>query len=231
MGQYYKPVILDTNKKTVVKWMYSHDYGNGLKLMEHSFLENDFVGAFESLLIDNPQHVVWAGDYAKSCKGRLTNVYDRCTDNTKVHPSEISPQTVDAKFIVNYTKKQFIDKTKVPSYDGGWKIHPLPLMTCEGNCEGGGDFFGKDLSGLVGSWARDLISVENEVPKGFEEIRFNLVEGTPDIKPRAKSLKKINSDFLKHKGLTKEEIETLFNLFGKINLTDENVNEFLTGLK
>lgn len=231
MGQYYHPVILDADKKTVLSWMYSHDFGSGLKLMEHSYLGNDFVGAFESLLVGNPQHVVWAGDYADACPKLKTKVYDRCTDKTKISLNKISPQTVDAKFIVNHTKKQFIDKSKVPSYNGGWQIHPLPLMTCEGNGSGGGDFYEKDLKGLIGSWARDLISVENEVPKGFKEIRFNFIEGIPDKKPRAKNLKKINLKFLKQKGLTEEEANTLCELFGKIKLTEENVNEFLTGLK
>lgn len=49
MGQYYKPVILAENKKTVKAWVYSHSYG--LKLMEHSWSKNDFVGAVEKQMI------------------------------------------------------------------------------------------------------------------------------------------------------------------------------------
>ena len=64
MGQYYKPCILGGNKKTVKAWMYSHEYDNGLKLMEHSYIGNSFVSAFESLIKNKPQRVVWAGDYA-----------------------------------------------------------------------------------------------------------------------------------------------------------------------
>ena len=46
MGQYYKPV----NTKTM-KWLYSHSYdGNGLKLTEHSWVGNTFVGAVMTLL-------------------------------------------------------------------------------------------------------------------------------------------------------------------------------------
>ena len=40
MGQYYKPINLDDKQ-----WLYSHDFGDGLKLMEHSWIGNDFVGA------------------------------------------------------------------------------------------------------------------------------------------------------------------------------------------
>jgi hypothetical protein len=63
MGQYYKPVNLDT-----MEYLYSHDFDNGLKLMEHSYIGNNFVGAVERLLSpEGPWHrcrLVWAGDYA-----------------------------------------------------------------------------------------------------------------------------------------------------------------------
>ena len=74
MGQYFKPVILKEKENSeqaeqVIAWMYSHNYGNGLKLMEHSWLKNDFVNTFESLLAPNAEYhksrVVWAGDYAE----------------------------------------------------------------------------------------------------------------------------------------------------------------------
>jgi len=42
------------------------------------------------------------------------------------------------------------------------------------NGRGGGDFRGE--SDLVGSWARDLISVSKELPTGYKELIFDLVE-------------------------------------------------------
>ena len=47
-------------------------------------------------------------------------------------------------------------------------IHPLPLLTVEGNGRGGGDL-GQPPS-WVGSWSRDVISVEEGVPEGFEQL-------------------------------------------------------------
>ena len=44
----------------------------------------------------------------------------------------------ETRYLVNHDKKQFVDKTKVPTDSDGWKIHPLPLLTCEGNGRGGG---------------------------------------------------------------------------------------------
>ena len=177
MGQYYKVALLAaSNKKTIVKWFYSHSYGNGLKLMEHSWLGNKFVGAVESVLLKNPQIVVWAGDYAEPCNKGGANVYTRCKDDeTRVSPKDVLPQSVRASFIVNHTTKEFIDKRKVPSIKG-WRIHPLSLMTCEGNKSGGGDFYGDDPNKLVGSWARNLISIERKQPEGYKEVFFNLVE-------------------------------------------------------
>jgi hypothetical protein len=57
----------------------------------------------------------------------------------------------------------------------GWQIHPLPLLTCEGNGRGGGDYGGNDQN-LVGLWARNTISVSNDIPDGYEELLFTLHE-------------------------------------------------------
>ena len=175
MGQYYSACVLKENKTTPKAWVYSHDFGNGLKLMEHSYLTNNFVEAFETLIFENPQRVVWGGDYANNCKGRKTNIYDRCNDKIKVIP-ENRIDVKQGKYILNHTKKTFVDKTKVPSYNDGYRIHPLPLLTCEGCGGGGGDFFGKDENKIVGSWARDIISVQGTKPKGFTELIFDLIE-------------------------------------------------------
>jgi len=47
----------------------------------------------------------------------------------------------------------------------------------EDNGQGGGDFGGNDPNNLVGSWARDLISVATRKPsKDFKEVLFTLIE-------------------------------------------------------
>jgi hypothetical protein len=180
MGQYFKPTILKENKKTVDKFLYSWDYDNGLKLMEHSYIGNTLVSAFEQLIQDNPQRVVWAGDYADECKGRKSNVYHRCKDSLKANPNQLENATEYAyPFIINHSKKEFVNKHNVKEMSAEWadgmKIHPLPLLTCEGNNRGGGDFRG-DEKGIVGRWARDIIEVSVNEPKGFKEIVFDLDE-------------------------------------------------------
>ena len=56
MGQYFHGVILNSHKKNypnkekVKAWLSPYDYGNGAKLMEHSYIGNDYVSAFEALI-------------------------------------------------------------------------------------------------------------------------------------------------------------------------------------
>lgn len=88
---------------------------------------------------------------------------------------KVAPLT--AKYLINYDKKEFVDKTKVPKDSDGWQMHPLPILTCEGNGRGGGDFRGE--SKLIGSWSRDRIGVvtkKSDIPKDFKEVIFDLKE-------------------------------------------------------
>jgi hypothetical protein len=185
MGQYYKPCLLDKRKRTVKSWVLTHDYKNGLKLMEHSWIGNNFMNIIETLLSPGgawyKQPLVWAGDYAEPKKGRKNNCYSLAPDEKKLTPADVDFTDnipADKRYILNHTKKRFVDKTKVPISDEEYKmyIHPLSLLTCEGNGGGGGDFFGRDDKSIVGSWARHIISVEGEVPKGYKELEFDLKE-------------------------------------------------------
>jgi hypothetical protein len=62
MGQYYYPTSIDK-----MEYLYSHDFDNGLKLMEHSYVGNHFVRAVEKLLSPkgawHKTRFCWAGDY------------------------------------------------------------------------------------------------------------------------------------------------------------------------
>jgi hypothetical protein len=193
MGQYYNPVIID-DQNQVLAWLYSHDFNNGLKLMEHSYVGNPFVGNFESLLIPGAPHhkgrVVWAGDYADYEGESELKIYNLCEDGTKLPPIKtIEIDSNEYPFIVNHTKKQYVDKRTMIKFgeNEDWQIHPLPLLTCEGNGRGGGDYHpymktiealhGKSYEvnlpndgKLIGSWARDVISVEKSL-NGFENFK------------------------------------------------------------
>ena len=185
MGQYFMPVSLTSDKQNVKSYVYSHHItsrykaydgrmvtsGQGLKLMEHSYLKNKMMLCVEALLIEGGEWhktpIVWAGDYSDHVRNEM-NYSDMC-DST----DEGEHVAREFRFIVNHTKKQFVDKKKVPNVDG-WQIHPLSLLTSSGNGRGGGDFRGDN--DFVGTWAADVISVEKEIPADFKEIVPNFKE-------------------------------------------------------
>lgn len=187
MGQYYKACILEELKKgkktkeQIKSWLYSWDYECGLKLMEHSWMKNPYVKTVESLLEDNPQRIVWSGDYADNehnqhyvnNEGEKVeyNLYELASEDKKVLPKESSKYY---RYVINHDKKMFVDKRNVVKDSEGWRIHPLPLLTVEGNNRGGGDFRGE--SPLIGAWSRDKVSVSTKKPKEYKELIFDLVE-------------------------------------------------------
>ena len=173
MGQYYYAVILDENG-WIRAWMAP---GFGAKLMEHSYLGGIGVGTFEWELTPEGRHhmsrVAWCGDYADVEPGLGKNLHLICNERNDLMLTPTAVTLGEHPFLVNHTKRQFVDKSKVPKGLGGFQIHPLPLLTCEGNGRGGGDFDG--TSPLIGSWARDVISAEKTAPDGFTELAFDLV--------------------------------------------------------
>ena len=177
MGQYYVAVNVDN-----MEHVQPHKYDNGAKLMEHSYIGNNFVEAVEFLLIDDGQNkarwsgqrLSWAGDYAPTLQGEEGNLYNLAKGDGLQMLVEAIPE--DYKYLVNLDKKEYVDKTACPKFgeDSDWQIHPLPLLTAEGNGLGGGDFRGDN--DYVGSWARNRISLMKQVPEGCIEITPNFKE-------------------------------------------------------
>lgn len=168
MGQYYLAIILaekEESKPEIIR-IFMEMYGS--KLTEHAYPDNPSVKAFEFQLTKEgmfyKSRVVWAGDYADNEPEIGNNLYHI----TEQFPSKyFNRREGDAKeyqYIINHTKKQFVNKQNNKSI-----YHPLPLLTVEGNGRGGGDYYGSN-EGLIGIWARDVISVEKDKPVGYEEF-------------------------------------------------------------
>ena len=175
MGQYYKPISVEKKE-----YLLAHDYDNGLKLMEHSYLGNNFVNEVVALIQKGgawyKDQIVWAGDYAEDETGTGTKENLYRIAETKLNPKS---KQIDFRFLVNMNTKEFVDVKKIPNGGYDWQIHPLPLLTCEGNGQGGGDYYGDDNNKLVGKWARNRITVNKTRPKknrGYKEIIFDLKE-------------------------------------------------------
>jgi hypothetical protein len=185
MGQYYRAIILaeraEGEKEYIRGWFDSFAYGNGCKLMEHSYVGNKFVTAVEEVLRNGgtfyKTRVVWAGDYAddEPNQEEAQNLYILAIEDTCFNAP--SPYNQDGirfvrqantdmtayPYIVNHTTKEYVNKT-------GRRIHPLPILTSEGNGRGGGDF-GGNHSEMAGLWARHVISLEKEIPDSYRELK------------------------------------------------------------
>ncbi len=120
--------------------------------------------------------VVWAGDYADPEKGSEMNLYSLANEQDYKNIATPDRLMSSYRYIVNHTKKRYVDKESMkaePLY--GLRLHPLSLLTAEGNGRGGGDYRGSHQE-LVGTWARDVISVEKEAPEGYDYMEVNFME-------------------------------------------------------
>ena len=191
MGQYYKIIILADNINIIRIWTTPNAYNSGNKLMEHSYLNNNFMNAIEYLISPNGMfymsRIIWAGDYANPDEEENIQVSEDDNDNINLyHMAEeqygkyIVPyinekfiENMDRyRYIINHTKKLYVDKEKCKKNDNGFIIHPLSLLVTD-NCNGmgGGDYNGIDEH-LCGTWTRDIISVEKSIDKLIDYKEF-----------------------------------------------------------
>jgi hypothetical protein len=181
MGQYYYCVFLAEDGKYIRAWLDPLAHNNGMKLLEHSYVKNNFMLAVESNLGPNGafymSRAVWAGDYAEPEAGSDTNLYTMCLDqkNKAIGPSH---DAHEYSLIINHSKKLIIDKTTLGKKYG--LLHPLPLLTSEGNGNSGGDYSGPNKE-LCGTWVRDIISMNDYAPLDYEQFvpEFSLEEQFP----------------------------------------------------
>ena len=202
MGQYYKTIIKKRNGRYKV---YNRDVigKDGkkeytlAKLMEHSWFYNEFVNAvcFDIYNSDKPIKVAWVGDYAKdflecNCylffnglsQSDIEKLTDLCWDRDG-DAVEITDFMLFDKYILNHDKKTYLNcsafyKNNImqETEDGGWCLHPLPLLTCIGNGMGCGDYnypTEDSTPELVGRWAWNRISIEDNAPDDKEYTEIN----------------------------------------------------------
>lgn len=176
MGQYFKAVVLspsDDKPEILASYQaWDHD-NNGAKLTEHSWIGNYFVSSMEALFTQyGPYYkhrLVWAGDYDEPETGSDNNLYELSKKVLKRSEVIRRPQF---KYLVNHSKRIFTDKSKTKPDKAGWQVHPLPLLTASGNVGESGDYYPADgnQQAALGSWARDIISVEKDIPAGYTEL-------------------------------------------------------------
>ena len=178
MGQYFKPVIIDKkDSKKVVASLHAHDFYNGLKLMEHSYVGNNFVNTFASLINDEDGKykgypMVWCGDYADDVlEGK--NYYDIARDNNT--DEDVKDLKINEyRYFINKTKKEFVDIEDCPMKDY-IIVHPLPILTCLGNGRSHDYMPNEGELKIIGSWATDVVVSSNKCPneKTYKRIKPN----------------------------------------------------------
>ena len=182
--------------------VYSHCFDNGLKLMEHSWIGNNFVNAVLHEIEDNPTRVAWIGDYSDSFVKDGCNFGDgfiTCAEyflekyqsvwgeyrSVQDIPSDTPQFKLDFGstecYLVNETKRcyismeKYIKQNSVPDMYGSqevWCINPLPLLTCIGNGMGLGDYRGELGTKDIGSWVFDKIYITYLRPGNWKKVMY-----------------------------------------------------------
>lgn len=181
MGQYFKAVVLapQSDKAENEASFESWKYGSGSKQMEHSWCGNFYVSTIEKHFIPGGEfykhRLVWAGDYADAEAGSDSNLYELSEE--KERNGECCKLDDTFRYVVNHSKRQYVDKAQIPVDSDGWQIHPLPLLTAEGNEDAGGEYHScYPDHHLLGVWARDVISVEETVPAEYTQLKPRFIE-------------------------------------------------------
>ena len=150
MGLNYKVILLDENDQLII-WMNPIDYDNSMKLMDHSYINSELIRAVENAI--SPE-----GLYYKSKV--IWSIFNDTMDNNKKYNFWTSCKKY-YQYIVNYTKKQFVNKDHYLYIS---IIHPLPLLVAEN-----ANYIGYNKE-LCGTWIGDIIAVEENIPDEFTEL-------------------------------------------------------------
>lgn len=185
MGQYFRQVLRRSDTTQLFDGQCNGKDWNGLKLMEHSWIGNDFMNAMSQELHNNPARVIWCGDYADEPDDfanvgdwiSYRDIWNAPEDKINKMPANVQFD-YSHKFLVNHDKKVYVDFdlyiSKCKDKDG-WNVHPLSLLTAIGNGRGGGDYYDEYPDAyMVGTWAGDLLEVTDKIPfnYGLEDVRF-----------------------------------------------------------
>ena len=178
MGQVFNAAFKSANQE---KWhMHSpYDFNSPARMCQIGMIGNPLVLYVQMMIFRNPMQVVFAGCYGPNEEGSQDNIFHGANSlqvNLNVNTAmmnELSKLLMDMSdkphYLVNHTKKEYVDYSKVERNAMYEKADPLPILCAEGNGEGCGDYEGNNKE-LAGIWARDLISLETEKPTDFAEL-------------------------------------------------------------
>ena len=174
MGQYYTPVLKNEKGETE----FFNMQNEGLKITEHSWIENKSCMAISNKLINNKLYIGWIGDYAEKEtikeKG-FKNVKKAKETTIKNFEGE---SLKDMAYVLNHTKKEYLDikeyieksKIEIKSFKKPMTIFPISILTViTDDLKAGGDYCGINEE-YVGYWAGDLLEIKNEKPDEYRKL-------------------------------------------------------------
>lgn len=115
------------------------------------------------------------------------NLYTKAEKKPKLTSSA---KDTEIRFLINTDKMQFVDLWDVPCVNGQ-RVHPLPILTAEGNGQGGGDYTGLSMN-LVGTWARDNITVAEHNWNTYNGLKAKYTEIKPNFTERYSIVSQFN---------------------------------------
>lgn len=187
MGQYYKFMNIDKKQRC-------DQNQHMLKLLEHSYIENEYCMDILSLLSNEwkGDRVLHVGDYAEGTDGTTTcKIIEQIEDDYKLEKTvydwqdkfeDIEPNKVNSKirYVYNLDKKEYIDLVKQP-LQWVWveknklhfsKINSFALLIACGNEQGGGDY--RLVNRLqVGSWAGNRFVSSDSLLEEYKNFKEN----------------------------------------------------------
>lgn len=205
MGQYFKPYIrfMDGTEETYCSqnaiYMTKHGFSSsteidalkkswdmkdpdsfgscfsGIKLMEHSWMDCDFMNGIMERIEERPARIAWVGDYSDDLAGKIDcftddiyrKVWSDGDERLPELPFPALPKSHTDGYLVNHSRLIYMDLDKYYTENktkdkNGWCVHPLSLLTAIGNGGGGGDYCSNIGIHDVGSWAMDIIEYTEE---------------------------------------------------------------------
>lgn len=178
---------------------YVYDAYVGRRLMKHIYIGDIYTDFISHSLHHHPMRVAWVGDYAvdlpyEHIKGLnpdfpiVKGAYNTFLKEVLEGDDDIGLETekgefdYKGKYLINYSKKEYLSFDKYiqqlnENYDVQcWFIYPVSLLTAIGNDLGDGSYSGRGALEVVGTWTYDLLSIEDEVPKGYKEKLYCFFE-------------------------------------------------------
>lgn len=132
-------------------------------LCGHAWLDNPFVNAVLMALDGRPQYVTWVG---RETTGKE---YDMAWGANKLEVSAfpVNPPESAGGFLMNHTKRQFLNFGNVRNAYLAVKKHPLlpnpfPLLCVNTNAEDCG--YKGEHKDLVGIWTGDCLEYSEKIP-------------------------------------------------------------------